>query len=68
MAVTLSSNVPDVAGTAMGRGIVAGAKGGRRRCGRVGVMDLERPLIGFTTPAAFLVALLPEEERAPERA
>jgi hypothetical protein len=31
-------------------------------------MDLDRTLMGFTTPAAFLVALLPEEERAPERA
>ena len=68
MAATLSSNVPDVAGTAMGRGIVIGANGGFMRWERVGVMDLDRTLMGFTTPAAFLVALLPEEERAPERA
>ena len=68
MAATLPSNVPEVSGTAMGRWIFAGAKGGFRRWSRVGVMDLDRTLMGFTTPAAFLVALLPEEERAPERA
>ena len=52
----------------MGRGIFVGASGGFIRCPRVGVIDLDLTLIGFTTPAAFLVALLPDEERAPERA
>ena len=66
MAATLPSNVPEVSGTAMGRGIFVGANGGFMLLN--GVIDLDLTLMGFTTPAAFLVALLPEEERAPERA
>ena len=68
MAANLSSNVLDVAGTVTGRGSVAVTCGGRKRGGRVGVMDLERPVRGVVTPAAVLVARDPEEDRAPERA